>query len=104
MNESPPNRISAANPVDRRPRLEGATENNKASHPQQKFIHDDVGPQYITINVKSLRVVLERLAKLNTLLLGSSPTPLNARSHFALVQDPDGNFIELIGPMEEVQK
>jgi catechol 2,3-dioxygenase-like lactoylglutathione lyase family enzyme len=76
----------------------------KASHPQQKFIHDDVGPQYITINVKSLSVVLERLAKLNTLLLGSSPTPLNARSHFALVQDPDGNFIELIGPMEEVQK
>jgi len=33
-------------------------------------------------------------------LLGSTPTSLNGNSQFVFVQDPDGNFIELIGPME----
>ncbi|WP_207955511.1 VOC family protein [Segetibacter sp. 3557_3] len=72
----------------------------KASHPKQKFIQDDVGMQYITINVKSLKPVIERLKQKNVPLLGNTPIPLNAKSHFAFVQDPDGNFIELIGPLE----
>ncbi len=71
----------------------------KATHPKQNYIQDDVRPQYITINVKSLKAVLDRLAKMNVKLLGSTPTALNAQSQFAFVQDPDGNFIELIGPM-----
>ncbi len=71
----------------------------KTTHPKQNFIQDDVRPQYITINVKSLKLVLDRLAKMNVKLLGSTPTALNAQSQFAFVQDPDGNFIELIGPM-----
>lgn len=71
----------------------------KATHPKQNYIQDDVRPQYITINVKSLKQVLDRLAKMNVNLLGSTPTTLNAQSQFAFVQDPDGNFIELIGPM-----
>ncbi len=71
----------------------------KATHPKQNYIQDDVRPQYITINVKSLKQVLDRLAKMNVKLLGSTPTVLNAQSQFAFVQDPDGNFIELIGPM-----
>ena len=33
----------------------------KATHPQQKFIHDDTGMQYITIQVKSLKPIIERL-------------------------------------------
>ena len=72
----------------------------KATHPKQKFIQDDVGMQYITINVKSLKPVIERLKQKNVPLLGDTPIPLNAKSHFAFVQDPDGNFIELIGPLE----
>lgn len=72
----------------------------KATHPKQNFIQDDVGMQYITINVKSLKVVMERLSKLKVPFLGSTPTMLNSKSHFLLVQDPDGNFIELIGPLE----
>ena len=72
----------------------------KASHPTQKFIQDDVGVQYITINVKALKPIIERLKQRNVPFLGSTPTQLNRKSHFLLVQDPDGTFLELIGPME----
>ena len=72
----------------------------KATHPKQKFIQDDTGVQYITINVKALKPVIERLKAKNVAFLGNSPIPLNEKAHFVLVQDPDGTFIELIGPME----
>jgi hypothetical protein len=72
----------------------------KATHPKQRFIQDDVGMQYITIQVKALKPLIERLKQKNVAFLGSTPTPLNGDLHFLLVQDPDGNFIELIGPME----
>ena len=72
----------------------------KATHPKQNFIQDDTGVQYITINVKKLKPIIERLKEKNIPLLGSTPTPLNSSSQFVLVQDPDGTFIELIGPME----
>ena len=73
---------------------------NKVSPPRKKFIQDDTGVQYITINVKALKPVIERLKQKNVAFLGSTPIPLNQKSHFVLVQDPDGTFIELIGPME----
>ncbi|GAB3527664.1 hypothetical protein GCM10027443_04470 [Pontibacter brevis] len=72
----------------------------KAPRPKAKFIQDDVGMQYITINVKALKPIIERLKERNVPFLGSTPTPLNQNAHFVLVQDPDGVFIELIGPME----
>ncbi len=72
----------------------------KATHPRQNFIQDDTGVQYITINVKALKPIIDRLKQKNIPLLGSTPTRLNANSQFVLVQDPDGTFIELIGPME----
>jgi hypothetical protein len=72
----------------------------KASHPKPNYIQDDTGMQYITINVKALKPIIERLRQMKVPLLGSTPTPLNGQSHFVLVQDPDGTFIELIGPLE----
>ena len=72
----------------------------KATHPKQNFIQDDAGVQYITINVKALKPIIERLKQKNIPLLGSTPTSLNGNSQFVFVQDPDGTFIELIGPME----
>lgn len=72
----------------------------KASHPKSKYIQDDTGVQYITINVKALKPVIERMQKMNVPLLGSTPTPLSRNNQFILVQDPDGTFIEIIGPME----
>ncbi|WP_082213957.1 VOC family protein [Dyadobacter psychrophilus] len=72
----------------------------KANHPKSKFIQDDTGPQYITIQVKSLKPIIERLKEQNVAFLGSTPTPLTKDSHFVLVQDPDGTFVELIGALE----
>lgn len=72
----------------------------KAAHPKQKFIQDDTGAQYITIQVKSLKPIIERLKGQKVAFLGSTPTQLNKDAHFVLVQDPDGTFVELIGPLE----
>lgn len=73
----------------------------KAAHPKQKFIQDDTGVQYITINVKALKPIIDRLKQRNVPFLGSTPTQLNRNSQILFVQDPDGTFIELIGPMGE---
>ena len=73
----------------------------KATHAKQNFIQDDTGVQYITINVKALRPIIDRLKQRNVPFLGSSPTQLNRNSQILVVQDPDGTFIELIGPMGE---
>ena len=73
----------------------------KANQPKKsKYIQDDTGMQYITINVKALNPIMERLKKQNVTFLGSSPTALNQKSQLLLVQDPDGNFVELIGPLD----
>lgn len=70
----------------------------KASHPEQTYMSDDTGMQYATIFVKSMRPFLERIKKHNIKLLGETPIMLDAERQFVLIQDPDGNFIELIGP------
>jgi hypothetical protein len=74
----------------------------KAPHKKSNFVQDDLGMQYITINVKSLKPVIERLTKQKVKFLGNTPTPLNKELHFLLVQDPDGNFIELIGSLNNL--
>ena len=70
----------------------------KAAHPKQNFVPDDTGMQYITIYVKSMKPILERIKKYNVKTLGITPTKLDEARDFVLVQDPDGTFIELIGP------
>lgn len=72
----------------------------KATHPAEKYIQDDTGMQYITIQVKSLKPIIEKLKQQKVTFLGTTPTPLSKDAHFVLVQDPDGNFVELIGPLE----
>lgn len=72
----------------------------EAQHPKQKFIQDDTGMQYITIFVTELRPFIERIKKYNVPFLGETPVILNETDHFVFIQDPDGNFIELIGPMD----
>ena len=70
-----------------------------APHPGSRYIQDDTGVQYITIHVTSLEPFLERIRKHNVRLLGDTPVPLgDGERHFALIQDPDGTIIELIGP------
>jgi catechol 2,3-dioxygenase-like lactoylglutathione lyase family enzyme len=71
----------------------------KSAHSKQNFIQDDLGMQYITIMVKHLKPIIKRLKAANVKFLGDTPTQLNGDTQFLFVQDPDGNFVELIGPM-----
>ena len=54
----------------------------KVTHPKQNFIQDDAGVQYITINVKALKPIIERLKQKKIPLLGSTPTSLNGNMQF----------------------
>ena len=71
----------------------------EASHPKSTFIQDDIGVQYITINVTSMKPFLERIKKHKVKLLGETPIPMgNGERQFVLIQAPEGTIIELIGP------
>lgn len=70
----------------------------KVNHVKSTYVPDDTGMQYITIFVKSMSPILDRIKKHGIKTLGKTPVMLDANRQFVLVQDPDGNFIELIGP------
>jgi len=70
----------------------------KPGHKTPKYLHDDTGMQYITILVNHLTPVMERIEKNNIKILSGKPSELSEGRFFILVQDPDGTFIELIGP------
>jgi hypothetical protein len=60
---------------------------------------DDTGVQYITIFVNHLKPIMERVQKNKIQILSGTPSKLAENRYFILIQDPDGTFIELIGPM-----
>ncbi len=68
-------------------------------HRPSGFIQDDLGMQYITINVKSLAPIIKTIRENGIRFLGETPVELKNGNYFVLIQDPDGIFIELIGPM-----
>ena len=70
------------------------------NHPMPEHIQDDNGMQYITIMVTRLDPIITRIKSHNVKMLGETPVPLGPDNHFVLVQDPDGTFIELIGPLK----
>ncbi len=69
-----------------------------AGHRQQKHIHDDTGMQYITIFVNNIVAAIDRIKKNNVTILSGDPSDLGGGNYFILIQDPDGTFVELIGP------
>ncbi len=71
---------------------------NNPKHKKSTHVQDDLGMQNITINVKALNPVIERLKQKGVKFLGDIPTPLSGDRFFLLVQDTEGNFVELIGP------
>lgn len=70
----------------------------KPGHKKPKWLHDDTGMQYITILVNHLNPVIERVNKHGVKILSGTPSDLGNGRYFILIQDPDGTFIELIGP------
>jgi catechol 2,3-dioxygenase-like lactoylglutathione lyase family enzyme len=67
----------------------------------QKFIHSSIGISYLTLFVTDMNKALVRLKKANVKLLGKTPSPIGGENFITVFHDPDGNFIELIGPMEQ---
>ena len=72
--------------------------NKKSSDKNQNFIPDENGIRYITLFVKSMKPIIKRIEKFKVATLGQTPTILDASRQFVLIQDPDGNFVEFIGP------
>jgi len=64
----------------------------------QAYIHSTLGFRYLTLYVKDINRVLERVKKTGLSPLGESPVEISAGTWLLTVKDPDGNFIELIGP------
>lgn len=71
----------------------------KPGHKKPKYLNDDTGMQYITILVNHLEPIMKRIEKNDIKILSGKPSKLDDNRFFILVQDPDGTFIELIGPM-----
>ena len=64
----------------------------------QAYIHSTLGFRYLTLYVKDLNRVLERVKKAGVAPLGETPVETSAGTWLLALKDPDGNFIELIGP------
>ncbi len=64
----------------------------------QAFIHSTFGIRYLTLYVKDMTRALERLKQAKVALLGETPVEVGRGTWLVAVKDPDGNFIELIGP------
>jgi catechol 2,3-dioxygenase-like lactoylglutathione lyase family enzyme len=71
---------------------------DKPKQQKNDFIHTHSGIQYLTIRVTNLTPILERIEKNKVKLLGETPVPVGEDNQFVLIQDPDGTFVELIGP------
>lgn len=72
--------------------------NAQGKKTDQTFIHSSVGFSYLTLHVSDLNASIERLKKAKVKLEGKTPVPLGGGNALVVCRDPDGNFIELIGP------
>ena len=72
----------------------------EAKTPDQKFIHSQVGMRYLTLYVQDMKRALERLKAAKVKPIGETPLDLGGGTYITVVRDPDGNFVELIGPMK----
>ena len=66
--------------------------------PDQKFIHSTLGVSYLTLFVNDMGDAVARAKKAGVKMLGETPAKAGLKNYLTVFQDPDGNFIELIGP------
>ncbi len=69
--------------------------------PDQSSIRSTIGLSYLTLYVADINDAIGRLKKANVKLLGKTPVSLGGNTRIVVVKDPDGNFIELIGPVKD---
>ena len=70
----------------------------KADKSDQRFIHSTLGFSYLTLHVVNLDASMKRLKAAKIPFEGETPVPLGGNNALLVVRDPDGNFVELIGP------
>lgn len=69
--------------------------------PKNDFIHSSLGFSYLSIYVKDMDAAMERLKSAGSKPV-AQPKPIPGTPvALVLVRDPDGNLIELIGPMAD---
>lgn len=67
----------------------------------QKYITSSLGFSYLTIRVTSTKAALARLGKAGVKVLAKGPVIIpNTEVALTVVKDPDGNFVELVGPAD----
>lgn len=68
-------------------------------------IHSQLGFSYLTIYITDMDAAVARLNKAGVKILGKGPVELpadlGAGVYLALVRDPDGNLVELVGPKKQ---
>ncbi|MFT6862716.1 MAG: lactoylglutathione lyase [Akkermansiaceae bacterium] len=79
--------------------MQSAMEKSKKS--DQTYITSSLGFSYLTIHVNSTKVALERLKKSGVKVLAKGPAIIpGGKVALTVVKDPDGNFVELVGPAD----
>lgn len=69
----------------------------------QKYITSSLGFSYLTIRVTSTKAALARLKKAGVKVLAKGPAVLPGNKvALTVVKDPDGNFVELVGPADHL--
>ncbi len=66
--------------------------------PDQKYIHSTLGVSYLTLFVNDMDDAVARAKKAGVKMLGETPAKAGPKNYLTVFQDPDDNFIELIGP------
>jgi len=70
-----------------------------------KFIHSEFGFRYLTISVKDMTSAVARLEKAGVKPVGKCPLALpkslSAEAYLTVFRDPDGNFVEFVGPKKK---
>ncbi|MFW2384314.1 MAG: VOC family protein [Akkermansiaceae bacterium] len=65
----------------------------------QEYITSNLGFRYLTLHVHSMDAVQERLKKAGVPILSKGPVAIPGTKVFlTVVKDPDGNFVEFVGP------
>jgi predicted enzyme related to lactoylglutathione lyase len=79
--------------------MQSAIDKSKMS--DQTYITSSLGFSYLTIHVNSTKAALERLKKAGVKVLAKGPALIpGTKVALTVVKDPDGNFVELVGPAD----
>lgn len=74
---------------------------DKSKKSDQTYITSSLGFSYLTIHVNSTKIALKRLKKAGVKVLAKGPAIIpGGKVALTVVKDPDGNFVELVGPAD----